>query len=75
MSPASGHRGQDDPPSRVSVFPLLQALKSVWSTDSPMQVLALLLFFNLIYLFGDRAEGKEKDRERYIHVWLPLVHP
>ena len=38
----------------------------------------LTLFFFLkdrIYLFLERAEGKEKDRERNINVWLPLAQP
>ena len=25
------------------------------------------------YLFLDRQEGREKERERNIYVWLPLV--
>ena len=28
-----------------------------------------------MYLFPDRGEGKEKERERNISVWLPLAHP
>ena len=28
-----------------------------------------------IYLFLQRREGKEKERERNIHVWLPLRTP
>ena len=28
-----------------------------------------------MYLFLERVEGKEKERERNIHVWFPLVHP
>ena len=28
-----------------------------------------------IYLFLERREGREKDRERNINVWLPLTHP
>ena len=27
------------------------------------------------YLFLDRGEGREKERERNMNVWLPLVHP
>ena len=34
----------------------------------------LFIFFNIIYLLLDRREGKEKERERNITVWLPLVH-
>ena len=32
-------------------------------------------FSDFIYLFLERGEGKEKERERNIHVWLPLVRP
>ena len=32
-------------------------------------------FFKRFYLFLDRGEGREKERERNINVWLPLVHP
>ena len=28
-----------------------------------------------IYLFLERGEGREKERERNINVWLPLAHP
>ena len=30
---------------------------------------------DFIYLFLERVEGKEKQRERNIHVRLPLVRP
>ena len=33
------------------------------------------IFKDFIYLFLQRREGKEKERERNISVWLPLVHP
>ena len=29
----------------------------------------------LFYLFLDRGEGSEKERERSINVWLPLMCP
>ena len=32
------------------------------------------MFNILIYLFLERGEGKKKERERKINVWLPLVH-
>ena len=32
------------------------------------------LFFNFIYLFLDRGGGMEKERERSINVWLPIMH-
>ena len=28
-----------------------------------------------MYLFLERGGVREKDRERNINVWLPLVHP
>ena len=35
------------------------------------------LFFNsdFTYLFLERGEGREEERERNINVWLPLTHP
>ena len=33
------------------------------------------LFEDFIYLFLDREEGRKKERERNINVWLPLAHP
>ena len=37
----------------------------------------LLRFFKkyFIYLLLERREWREKERERNINVWLPLVHP
>ena len=32
-------------------------------------------FFKRFYLFLDREEGREKEGERNINVWLPLTHP
>ena len=32
-------------------------------------------FKDLICLFVERREGREKERERNINVWLPLEHP
>ena len=34
-----------------------------------------LLFKDFIYLFLERGEGREKERERNINVWLPLAFP
>ena len=34
-----------------------------------------LVFFKIFYLFIDRGEWKEKERERNINVWLPLARP
>ena len=32
-------------------------------------------FLKRFYLFSERGEGREKERERNINVWLPLAHP
>ena len=49
----------------------------------PFQVLAQLLLIlyissqillDFIYLFSEKGTGREKERERNINVWLPLVH-
>ena len=42
-----------------------------------MLALRMIQFFfkDCIYLFLDRGEGWEKERERNINVWLPLTHP
>ena len=37
--------------------------------------LNIIIFKDFIYLFLERGEGREKERERYINVWLPLAHP
>ena len=41
-------------------------------TPSPNVCLFFLIF---IYLFLERSEGREKERDRKIHVWLPLMWP
>ena len=33
------------------------------------------VYFNFIYLFLERGEGKEEERERKINVWLPPMRP
>ena len=35
----------------------------------------IYVFKDFIYLFLERREGREKERERNINVWLPLMHP
>ena len=34
-----------------------------------------MTFKHFIYLFLERREGREKERERNINVWLPLIYP
>ena len=38
-------------------------------------ILGFSFSFLINYLFLERREGKEKERERNINVWLPLLHP
>ena len=38
-------------------------------------IFQLVLKKDLIYLFLERGEGREKEREKNINVWLPLTHP
>ena len=30
---------------------------------------------DFIYLFLERGDGREKERERNINMWLPLIRP
>ena len=40
-----------------------------------MPVIFFLFFLkDFIYLFLDRGEGREKERERNINVWFPVAH-
>ena len=46
------------------------------SIESHQPELKYNLFFkDFVYLFLDKGEWKEKERERNISVWLPLMHP
>ena len=33
------------------------------------------IFKNILFIFIDRGEGREKEEERNINVWLPLMQP
>ena len=46
----------------------------IWSRALLKNVYCFL-FKDFIYLFLEGEEGKEKERERNINVWLPLVCP
>ena len=32
-------------------------------------------FLKSLFIFIDRGEGREKEKEKNIYVWLPLLHP
>ena len=34
-----------------------------------------IIFLKVLFIYFWRGEEREKERERNIHVWLPLVHP
>ena len=59
---------------------ILNHLHSHYSTNYPRdnnyhECHKILIFNDSIYLFLKRGEGREKEREINIHVWLPLAHP
>ena len=49
----------------------------IWVMWKVWEKIWMKLFFKkyFIYLFLERGEGREKERERNINVWLPLVRP
>ena len=55
----------------------LQRLKNLTSWCSRQLSPSVLFHFfkDFIYLFLERGEGREKERERNINVWLPLALP
>ena len=46
----------------------------LWFCSCSSCLQSLFVFKDFIYLFIDRGEGWEKERERNIIVWLPLRH-
>ena len=38
-------------------------------------MLYILFFLKILFIYFYRQEGREKERERKISVWLPLPHP
>ena len=41
----------------------------------PKSCSVFTFFKDFVYLFLERGEGREKEREKNINVWLPLTHP
>ena len=56
------------------MHPCLTALYIGNHSISPYWFLKFFLKY-FIYLFLDRREGREKERERNVNVWLPLACP
>ena len=48
---------------------------SLGNSDGPHQKELVAFKRFLIYLFLERGEGREKESERNINVWLPLIPP
>ena len=40
-----------------------------------LKIVLFIYFLDFVYLFLERGEGKEKEGERNIYVWLPLMCP
>ena len=59
-------------PMRTNTSPVPQKAISQKRQKFPM---FLSFFKDFIYLFLERGERREKERERNISVWLPLIHP
>ena len=53
----------------------LNMCKALWFFSYIFNSSLFLCRKYFIYLFLERGEGREKERERNINVWLPLVHP
>ena len=69
-------------PDRGTEFPLTtllpqpaRAVGSHLRSDAPGMCADRLPFKYVTYLFLERGEGKEKERERNICMWLPLARP
>ena len=54
-----------------------QSISSAAIDQRPLSSLPPIFFsfFKRFYLFLERLEGREKERERNINVWLPLMCP
>ena len=58
---------------------------SIWLIDNLLNLITLsftqvvtngsIILKGFIYLFLERGEGREKERDRNINVWLPLEYP
>ena len=54
---------------------LLKRLSPLYCFCSSVKGWLTLFFLNFIYLFLERRERREKEREKNINVWLPLACP
>ena len=62
--------------SPVHTFPTWHYIYPVSKAGNQKSSCILTYFFkDLIYLFLERGEGREKEREKNVNVWLPLTSP
>ena len=53
----------------------LKILRPIFEKEVENVPVLHLFFFRILFILClDRREGREKDRERNINVWLPLAH-
>ena len=46
-----------------------------WNININFHLFLVFYLINWFILFLERGEGREKERERNINVWLPLIYP
>ena len=61
--------------SNIFLCPYYYLLTSLLLNVLKILFIYLLIFIFLKTLFLERGEGRDKERERNIYVWLPLTHP
>ena len=58
-----------------TICSLSMVLKSVLAKPSGNQAAFFFSFLKFLFIYLEREEGREKERERNIDVWLPLTWP
>ena len=62
----------------ISVRLLSSRMRDKWNLTvctSLCLVSSFLFLINILFIYFQRGEGREKERQRNINVWLPLVRP
>ena len=57
------------------LFVVLRLISGLSANRPDIKFPISLFFLDFIYLFLERGDGREKERERNINVWLPLTRP
>ena len=61
-------------PSEYSPFDAIHLIRTFFSITQKQFLNSSIFLKDFIYLFLERGEAKEKEKERNINVWLPLTH-